>query len=90
MCIEQEKQSLISVILPTYNVADYLYQCLESVKRQSYSNIEVIIIIDGATDDSYKIAKEFCKTDERFSVYWQENASTGFARAKEVVSSLFY
>ena len=72
--------SLISVVLPTYNVAQYLQQCLESVAAQTYRNIEVIIIIDGATDGSYEIAQEFCKQDDRFSVYWQENAGSGPAR----------
>ena len=71
---------LISVVLPTYNVAQYLQQCLKSVADQTYSNIEVIVIIDGATDGSYEIAQEFCKTDSRFSVYWQENAGSGPAR----------
>ena len=71
---------LISVVLPTYNVAQYLQQCLESVAAQTYRNIEVIIIIDGATDGSYEIAKDFCKTDDRFAVYWQENAGSGPAR----------
>ena len=71
---------LISVVLPTYNVAQYLQQCLESVAAQTYRNFEVIIIIDGATDGSYEIAQEFCKTDSRFSVYWQENAGSGPAR----------
>ncbi len=71
---------LISMVLPTYNVAQYLQQCLESVAAQTYRNIEVIIIIDGATDGSYEIAQEFCKTDNRFSVYWQENAGSGPAR----------
>ena len=71
---------LISVVLPTYNVAQYLQQCLESVAAQTYRNIEVIIIIDGATDGSYEIAQEFCKTDSRFAVYWQENAGSGPAR----------
>ena len=71
---------LISVVLPTYNVAQYLQQCLESVAAQTYRNIEVIIIVDGATDGSYEIAQEFSKTDSRFAVYWQENAGSGPAR----------
>lgn len=44
-----KNEPLISVVLPTYNVAQYLQQCLESVAAQTYRNIEVIIIIDGAT-----------------------------------------
>ena len=78
--MKPNKEPLISVVLPTYNVAQYLQQCLESVAAQTYRNIEVIVIIDGATDGSYEIAKDFCKTDNRFSVYWQENAGSGPAR----------
>ena len=78
--MKPNREPLISVVLPTYNVAQYLQQCLESVAAQTYRNIEVIIIIDGATDGSYEIAQEFCKTDKRFSVFWQENAGSGPAR----------
>ena len=78
--MKPNREPLISVVLPTYNVAQYLRQCLESVAAQTYRNIEVIIIIDGATDSSYEIAQDFCKTDNRFSVYWQENAGSGPAR----------
>jgi len=78
--MKPNREPLISVVLPTYNVVQYLQQCLESVAAQTYRNIEVIIIIDGATDGSYEIAQDFCKTDSRFSVYWQENAGSGPAR----------
>lgn len=78
--MKPNREPLISVVLPTYNVAQYLQQCLESVAAQTYGNIEVIIIIDGATDGSYEIAQDFCKTDKRFSVFWQENAGSGPAR----------
>lgn len=71
---------LVSIVLPTYNVASFLTQCLESINAQTYQNYEVIIIIDGATDGSYEIAKEYCENHEKFSVYWQENAGSGPAR----------
>ena len=70
----------VSIILPTYNVERFLLQCLESIAVQTYKNIEVIIVIDGATDGSYQIAKDFCKKDARFKVFWQENAGSGPAR----------
>ena len=70
----------VSIILPAYNVEKYLHQCLDSIAKQTYKNIEVIIIIDGATDHSYEIAKQFCSQDSRFHVYWQENAGSGPAR----------
>ena len=70
----------VSIILPTYNVERFLLQCLDSIAAQTYKNIEVIIVIDGATDGSYQIAKDFCKKDDRFKVFWQENAGSGPAR----------
>ena len=73
-------QPLVSIILPTYNVYPYLTQCLDSILAQTYKNIEVIIVIDGATDGSHELAKSYCKKDKRFSVYWQENAGSGPAR----------
>lgn len=74
------KQPLVSIILPTYNVERFLLACLKSIEKQTYKNIEVIIIIDGATDNSFSIAEEFCKTHSRFTVYWQENQGSGPAR----------
>ena len=74
--------SKVSIILPTYNVFPYLSQCLDSILAQTYKNIEVIIIIDGATDGSYELAKSYCEKDDRFCVYWQENAGSGPARNK--------
>lgn len=71
---------LVSVILPTYNMELYLAQCLKSITLQSYKNIEVIVVIDGATDSSFQIAKSFQDQDERFKVIWQENAGSGPAR----------
>lgn len=74
------KQPLISVLLPVYNVERFLIQCLDSISEQTYQNIEVLLIIDGATDNSYELAKEYSLKDSRFTVYWQENAGSGPAR----------
>lgn len=73
-------EPLVSVILPTYNVEKYLEQCVESVCAQTYKNLEIIIVIDGATDDSYEIAQECKKKDNRIKVVWQSNAGSGPAR----------
>lgn len=70
----------VSIIIPTYNVEPFLRQCLTSIAEQTYKNIECIIIVDGATDKSFDISKNFCKQDNRFHVYWQENAGSGPAR----------
>ncbi|MDO4338418.1 MAG: glycosyltransferase [Eubacteriales bacterium] len=72
--------TLVSVILPTYNVKPYLSVCLDSLLAQTYENIEIIVVIDGATDGSYEIALEYEKNDARVQVIWQENAGSGPAR----------
>lgn len=71
---------LVSVIIPTYNVEAYLVQCLDGVKVQTYENFECIIIIDGATDQSYEIAREYCSRHPKFKVFYQDNAGSGPAR----------
>ncbi|HJA72724.1 MAG TPA: glycosyltransferase [Candidatus Limosilactobacillus faecipullorum] len=71
---------LISVIIPIFNVESYLRRCLESVRVQDYKNLEVILIDDGSTDSSGKIADEFVKADERFKVIHQLNGGLSNAR----------
>ncbi|MEP3298811.1 MAG: glycosyltransferase [Pseudoruegeria sp.] len=70
----------VSVIVPVYNVADYVEACLESLKRQSFSNFEVLIIDDGATDDSIEIAVQTIGDDPRFRIISRENGGLSAAR----------
>lgn len=74
------KKAIVSIILPTFNVSKYLPQCLDSVVGQTYKNIEIIVVIDGATDGSYEIALSYAEKDDRVKVIWQENAGSGPAR----------
>lgn len=74
------EQPLVSIILPTYNVVKYLEQCLDSINNQTYSNYEVIIVVDGATDGSYELALEYCNRHKSFRTIWQENSGSGPAR----------
>ena len=53
------KEGLVSVIIPVYNVSEYLSRCLDSIINQSYKNLEIIIVDDGSTDNSYKICKKY-------------------------------
>lgn len=78
---------LVSVIIPTYNVEPYLKKCLDSVESQSYENFECVIIVDGATDNSYEIAKEYASCHPRFKVYFQDNAGSGPARNNGIAHS---
>lgn len=71
---------LISIIVPIYNVEEYLTQCLESISRQSYSNIEIIAINDGSPDGSANIADEFSRKEPRLRVIHTENRGVSAAR----------
>ena len=70
----------VSVIIPVYNTAPYLEECLQSVIHQTMKDIEIICVDDGSTDDSVKILKEFAKNDERIIILQQQNAGPGEAR----------
>jgi len=71
---------LVSVIIPIYNVEHYLSQCLDSIVRQTYSSLEIILVDDGSTDGSKKIAEEYARKDQRISVIFQENLGASAAR----------
>ena len=73
-----------SFLLPIYQVEDYIGECLESILHQTYSNFEVILLIDGSKDRSIEIAQEYANKDERFKVYSQENSGIFKSRLKLV------
>ena len=73
-------ESLISVIIPIYNTENYLRKCLDSVKNQTYRNLEVILVDDGSTDGSAEICDEYARIDPRFCVIHQENSGVASAR----------
>lgn len=75
-----EKQDLISVIIPVYNVEKYLPQCINSVLEQSYQNFEIILVNDGSKDTSGAICDNYSKKDSRIKVIHQENAGASAAR----------
>lgn len=69
-----------SVILPVYNVAPYLDDCLQSLINQSYSNLEIICINDGSTDNSLEILRKYETEDSRIKVFDRENQGSGRSR----------
>lgn len=75
-----KEQPQISIIVPVYNSEKYLEECIESVLNQSYKNIELILINDGSTDDSYNICKKYLKYDSRVKVIDKENQGVSIAR----------
>lgn len=70
----------ISVIIPAYNAATYLKDCLESIARQSFRDFEVITVDDGSTDSTGAIAREFSRSDGRFKVITSANGGVSRAR----------
>jgi len=60
--------SKVSIIIPVYNVAEYLPQCLDSVIEQTLKDIEIICVNDGSSDNSLEIIKEYAKRDFRIQV----------------------
>lgn len=70
----------VSVIVPVYNVEDYLERCLRSVTSQTYKELEIIIVNDGSTDGSREICRHWAALDERITLVEQENKGLGPAR----------
>ena len=70
----------ISVIVPIYNVEEYVLGCLKSVAAQTFGDFECICVDDGSTDNSGKIADDFALSDKRFSVIHQKNGGLSDAR----------
>ena len=71
---------LVSIIVPVYNVEQYLEKCVNSIINQSYKNLEIILVDDGATDNSGKICDELAKLDNRIKVYHKKNGGLSDAR----------
>lgn len=74
------KETLISIIVPCYNVEQYLPQCIESVINQTYQNWELILVDDGSPDNSGKICDEYAAKDNRIKVIHKENGGLAAAR----------
>ncbi|WP_455644913.1 glycosyltransferase family 2 protein [Methanosphaera sp.] len=74
----------VSIIIPVYNSSKYLLECLDSIKRQTLTDFEVICIDDNSTDDSLNILKKYADNDQRFKVLQQEHKGPGAARNKGI------
>lgn len=74
-------QPLVSIVVPIYNTEKYLSRCIESIQKQTYSNIEIILVNDGSMDKSGSICEEFSKKDGRIQVIHRSNG--GIIAAKK-------
>ncbi|MEH0844596.1 glycosyltransferase family 2 protein [Micromonospora sp. CPCC 205711] len=77
----------LSIVVPFYNVGDYIRDCLESLTRQTFRDFEVVLVDDGSKDHSADIAQEFCDRDPRFRIVTQDNQGLGPARNTGVRNS---
>lgn len=73
-------EDMVSVIVPVYNVEKYIRRCVHSIVNQTYSNIEILLIDDGSTDNSYNICKDYEKNDLRIRAFHKENEGLGLTR----------
>ncbi|MGH2266805.1 glycosyltransferase family 2 protein [Campylobacter taeniopygiae] len=71
---------LISIIIPIYNVAPYLKECIESIIHQTYKNLDILLVDDGSNDESLEIALEYLQKDERIFLISKENGGLSSAR----------
>jgi glycosyltransferase involved in cell wall biosynthesis len=82
-----KEKPLISVIIPVYNVEEYLKECLDSVINQTYNNLEIIIVDDGSTDKSPFICDDYASKDNRIRVIHQKNRGLVGARKTGISAS---
>ena len=71
---------MVSIIIPVYNAEEYLDCCLQTIARQTYKDLQVIVIDDGSTDCSLAIAERFAAEDDRFTIISQPNKGQAAAR----------
>lgn len=74
------ESALISVIVPVYNVAQYLEKSIASIQKQTYQNLEIILVDDGATDESGRLCDSIAELDDRVSVFHKKNEGLSQAR----------
>lgn len=72
--------SKISVIVPIYNVKEYLEKCIQSILNQTYKNLEIILVDDGSSDGSQNICERYAVYDERIRIICQKNKGLVAAR----------
>lgn len=78
----------VSIIIPIYNTENYLRRCLNSLIKQTYKNIEILLINDGSTDNSELVCKEYMCIDNRIKYFFQENLGVSSARNLGIENSI--
>lgn len=79
--------SKVSIIVPVYNLEQYIDRCIKSILSQTYSNFELLLINDGSTDNSPSICDKYAKSDDRIVVIHQENQGVSVTRNKGIMEA---
>ncbi|MCC8036020.1 MAG: glycosyltransferase [Rikenellaceae bacterium] len=79
-----DRTPLVSLIIPAYNVAEYLPQCLDSALGQTYPNLQIVIVDDGSTDRTPSVIDRYAASDPRVMAIHQENAGVMLARKRAI------
>ena len=77
----------VSVIVPVYQVEQYLRQCLDSILKQTFQDIEIILVDDGSKDNSGKICDEYALKDNRVRVIHQQNSGVATSRNRGLATA---
>lgn len=85
--IRVERLPLVSVVVPVYNVERYLYRCVESIRNQTYYNLEIILVDDGSTDTSGILCDKIAMIDDRIKVIHKKNGGLSSARNIGIAAS---
>lgn len=75
-----EQQPLVSIIVPIYNAKDHIARCVESIRRQTYENLEILLLNDGSQDVSYEVCRMFANVDSRILLIDKDNSGVAATR----------
>ena len=74
------QQPLVSVIVPIYNAKDHIARCVESIRRQTYRNLQILLLNDGSQDVSLEVCRMFAQVDGRITLIDKENSGVSATR----------
>ena len=77
---EPQNQPLVSIIVPVYNAADHIARCIDSIRRQTYQNLEILLLNDGSRDVSFQVCQSYAGVDSRITVIDKENSGVSATR----------
>lgn len=86
--MKHKEKALVSVIVPVYNIAQYIKECVKSIQKQTYQNLEIMLVNDGSTDNSGELCEQLAKGDQRIHVIHQENSGVVAARNAGIEASI--